>query len=110
MNIDSLKQRLPAYARDLRINLGAIASSTALSSVQLWTIAVACARTARSPSTITAVEAEAATQLGPDALDATGGAAAVMGMNNVCYRFVHFTGEVSKYAHMPARLRMALGE
>jgi alkyl hydroperoxide reductase subunit D len=29
-----------------------------------------------------------------------------MGMNNVYYRFLHFTGEAGEYRHMPARLRM----
>ena len=39
--IDQLKERLPDYARDLRINLGVIASSTALTPAQAWTIALA---------------------------------------------------------------------
>ncbi len=108
MNMDSLKMQLPDHARDLRINLGAIASSTALSPAQAWTIAVACARTARSPTAIAAIEAEAAAHLEPAALDGARGAAAVMGMNNVYYRFVHFTGDGGEYARRPARLRMQL--
>ena len=34
------------------------------------------------------------------------GAAAIMGMNNVYYRFLHFMGDGLEYATMPARLRM----
>ena len=37
--LDEIKERLPDYARDLRINLGVIGSSTALSPAQAWTIA-----------------------------------------------------------------------
>ena len=105
-NLDQLKDRLPDYARDLRINLGVIGSSTSLTPQQAWTIAVACARTTRSRELVAAVEADAAAHLEPAALSAARSAAAIMGMNNVYYRFVHFAGEASEYGHMPARLRM----
>jgi alkyl hydroperoxide reductase subunit D len=105
-NLDQLKERLPDHARDLRINLGAIGSSTALTPAQAWTIALACAAITRQRDLLAAVEADAATQLEPAALAAARGAAAIMGMNNVYYRFVHFMGEASEYGHMPARLRM----
>jgi lipoyl-dependent peroxiredoxin subunit D len=104
--LDELKERLPDYARDLRINLGVIGSSTALSPQQAWTIALTSAATTRNRDLIAAVEADAAAQLDAKALDAARGAAAIMGMNNVYYRFVHFMGDGSEYGHMPARLRM----
>jgi alkyl hydroperoxide reductase subunit D len=105
-NLDQLKDRLPDHARDLRINLGVIGSSTALSPAQAWTIALACAAITRHRDLVAAVEADAVTQLEPHALAAARSAAAIMGMNNVYYRFVHFMGEGSEYSHMPARLRM----
>jgi alkyl hydroperoxide reductase subunit D len=104
--IDQLKERLPDYARDLRINLGVITSSTALSPQQAWTIALTCAITSRNKDVAAAIEADASEQLSPEALTAAKGAAAIMGMNNVYYRFVHFMGDASEYGHMPARLRM----
>ena len=104
--IDELKGRLPDHARDLRINLGVIGSSTALSAAQAWTIAVASAVTTRHLDLIAAVEGEAVAYLEPSAIAAARGAAAIMGMNNVYYRFLHFMGETSEYGHMPARLRM----
>jgi alkyl hydroperoxide reductase subunit D len=96
--------QIPDHARDLRINLNVIASATALSQAQAWTIAVASAHAAREPSLVRAIEAAA--QLTPEALTAARAAAAIMGMNNVYYRFLHFMGEASEYGHMPARLRM----
>jgi alkyl hydroperoxide reductase subunit D len=105
-NLDQLKERIPDHARDLRINLGVIGSSTALSPQQAWTIALTCAITTRNRDVIAAVEADAATQLEPAAQTGARGAAAIMGMNNVYYRFVHFMGETGEYNHMPARLRM----
>lgn len=104
--LDELKQRIPDYARDLRINLGVIGSSTALSPAQAWTIALTSAATTKSRELIAAVEADAAAHLEPTALTAARGAAAIMGMNNVYYRFVHFTGEAGEFSAMPARLRM----
>ena len=104
--LDRLKERLPDHARDQRINLGVIAASTALTPAQAWTIAVACANLARAPELVRAVEADA--PLEPAALAAARGAAAIMGMNNVYYRFLHFMGEDSEYGHMPARLRMQI--
>lgn len=107
--LDELKARLPDHARDLRINLGVIASSTALSPAQAWTIALASAVTTRHPDLIAAIEADAsAAELPATAIAAARGAAAIMGMNNVYYRFIHFMDEASEYAHMPARLRMQL--
>ncbi len=108
MSIDQLKDRIPEYAKDLRINLGIIASSTALSPQQAWGTAVAAAVTARSPEVLAAVLADAAPHLSPEAQTAAKGAAAIMGMNNVYYRFTHMMGDAAEYGAMPARLRMQI--
>lgn len=109
-SLDQLKERLSDYARDQRINLGVIASSTALSPAQAWTIALASAVTTTNKELIAAIESEATAQLDPAVLPAVivgaKGAASIMGLNNVYYRFLHFMGEASEYGHMPARLRM----
>ena len=108
MSLDALKDRIPDYAKDLRINLGVIAGSTALTPQQAWGAAVAAAVTARSPEVLAAITADAAAHLSPEALTAAKGAAAIRGMNNVYYRFTHFMGEVGEYHAMPARLRMQI--
>ena len=71
--MDQLKERLPEYAKDLRINLGVISSSTALTPQQAWTIALTCAVTTKQPEVIAAVEA--AGQLAPEVANAARGAA-----------------------------------
>ncbi len=108
MTIEALKQQLPDHAKDLRINLGVITSSTALTATQAWTVAVASAVTTGNREVIAAIEADAAPQLDATALSAARGAAAIMGMNNVYYRFVHFMGDAAEYGQMPARLRMQI--
>jgi alkyl hydroperoxide reductase subunit D len=107
-NLDQLTERIPDFARDLRINLGVIGSSTALSPQQAWTIALASAVITRQRELIAAVEGDAAEALDAKAIAAAKGAAAIMGMNNVYYRFAHYMGEAAEYAHMPARLRMQI--
>lgn len=108
MSIEQLKTRLPEHAKDQRINLGVIAGSTALSPQQAWGTALATAITARNPEVVAAIEAEAAAHLTPEALHAARGAASIMGMNNVYYRFLHMMGDASEYGQLPARLRMQI--
>ena len=57
---------------------------------------------------VRAIEAEVETKLTPEVADAARAAAAIMGMNNVYYRFLHMMGEQSGYAEMPSRLRMQI--
>jgi alkyl hydroperoxide reductase subunit D len=105
MTLDDLKTALPDYAKDLRLNLSAIQRSEVLSPAQLFgTIAVA-AIASREPTLQRAALAAAREHLSPEALDAAKTAAALMGMNNVYYRFVHLVGD-AEYGRLPARLRM----
>lgn len=104
MSIESLKDRLPDYAKDLKLNLGSLANDVTLSSQQLAGTFVASALAARNDDVTRAIVAEYQSVLSPEALDAAKAAAAIMGMNNIYYRFVHMVE--GDYAKMPARLRM----
>ncbi|MBV8438384.1 MAG: carboxymuconolactone decarboxylase family protein [Silvibacterium sp.] len=106
MSVDALIESLPNYAKDLKLNYSSlIRQSTELTPQQLWGTVVASALATRNPGLTEAVLAEAANHLTPQALEAAKAAAAVMGMNNVYYRFLHLTSN-EKYATLPARLRM----
>ncbi|HZH25709.1 MAG TPA: carboxymuconolactone decarboxylase family protein [Azospirillaceae bacterium] len=105
MSIDALKARLPDYAKDLRLNLSSVLTSTTLTKQQVWGAAVASALAAREPATIRAIVAEAAQHLSPEAMNAAKAAAAIMGMNNIYYRYLHLSG-TADLKQMPARLRM----
>ena len=104
MSIESLKSRLPDYAKDLRLNLGTLAAEPSLSVQQRAGTFLACALASRNAETIAAITAEFAPQLSAEALSAAKAAAAIMGMNNVYYRFTHLVG--GDYRSMPAKLRM----
>ncbi len=95
----------PDYARDLKLNLQNVLKQTELTDQQTWGTAVASAIASRCPQLISVILAEAATKLTPEALSAAKAAAAIMGMNNIYYRFQHLSGN-EKYSQIPARLRM----
>lgn len=107
MSIETLKSRLPDHAKDLRINFGVIAGATTLTPQQAWGTAVASAVSSRNREVVDAVLAEASGHLTPEALAAAQGAAAIMGMNNIYYRFLHMVDD-PEYRDMPARLRMQI--
>lgn len=105
MSLESLRGTLPDYAKDLKLNLQSVLSSANLTEQQVWGTAVASAIAARNPALRDAVIEEAGRHLSPTALTAAKAAAAIMGMNNIYYRFTHLVGK-GDYASMPARLRM----
>jgi alkyl hydroperoxide reductase subunit D len=104
MTIDTLKARIPDYAKDLRLNLSSLANEVALTQQQRAGTFVATALAARNAELTQAILGEFGPQLSEEALTAAKAAASIMGMNNVYYRFVHLIG--GDYARMPAKLRM----
>ncbi len=105
MSLDAIKARLPDYAKDLKLNLSGVLTSNALTPRQVWGSALAAAIAARNADLTRAVAADAREHLDETALSAAKAAAAIMGMNNVYYRFVHLSG-TPDLKQMPARLRM----
>lgn len=105
MTLETLLDTFPSYARDIKLNLPNVLKQTELTPQQLWGTALACAIAARNPDLVRAISAEAQPHLTAEAADAARSAAAVMGMNNVYYRFLHMTTN-EKYGAIPARLRM----
>jgi len=106
VNLDGLMESIPQYARDLKLNFSSVVrQQTDLTEQQAWGTVVSCAIASRSPELIRAVMEEAPSRLSQQALEAAKAAAAVMGMNNIFYRFQHLSGN-EKYKTMRAGLRM----
>lgn len=105
MTIQNLRETLPEFAKDQKLNISRVLKAPGLNAQQIWGTAVACAANARQPGLRDAVYADAREQLSEEAFDAARGAAVVMGMNNVYYRFTHMSTDPD-YAQMPAQLRM----
>ena len=106
MTIDTLRETLPAYAKDLRLNLSSLAAETVLTDQQKWGAFVASAHAVGVPAMVKAAEASAAEAgLSEEAKTAAKTAAAIMGMNNVYYRALHLM-QNAEYRTLPAKLRM----
>jgi len=106
MSLDALRETLPAYAKDLSLNLSSLAAETLLTDQQKWGAFVASAHAVGVPAVVKAVEAAAgAAGLSDEAKTAAKAAAAIMGMNNVYYRSLHLLSN-GEYKTLPAKLRM----
>src|SRR6266849_3457664 len=106
--LDTVRDSIPDYARDLKLNLGSVLATTGapgLNDKQIWAVALASALASRNTSFTRDIEVLAAPYLEAAYLNAARAAAAIMGMNNVYYRFLHLV-EDPEYAQLPARLRM----
>ena len=106
--LDAIRDAIPDYARDLKLNLGTVLAPTGapgLNEKQIWGVAVASAIASRNVGFAKQIEALAAGKLDEAYLNASKAAAAIMGMNNIYYRFLHLV-EDPEYAQMPAWLRM----
>jgi alkyl hydroperoxide reductase subunit D len=105
MSLDDLRQKLPDYAKDAKLNLSGLANETVLSDQQKWGAFLASAHATGEPALIQAMEAEATIRLEPAAAEAARTAASLMAMNNVYYRALHLL-QNPEYRTMRAGLRM----
>lgn len=105
MSIESLLETIPDHAKDLKLNLGSVLRQTELTPQQLWGTAVASAYACANGPLLKEILADASQHLDATHINAAKGAAAIMGMNNVYYRFLHLAHH-DKYSTIPARLRM----
>jgi alkyl hydroperoxide reductase subunit D len=106
--LDSIRDAIPDYARDLKLNLGSVLATTGapgLTEKQIWAVALASAIASRYSPLTRDIESLAAPHLDAAYLNGARAAASIMGMNNIYYRFLHLV-EDPEYAQMPARLRM----
>jgi alkyl hydroperoxide reductase subunit D len=103
--LETLRNAIPDVAKDLRLNLHAVLQPGALTQEQIWGVAVASAIASRNPQLRQATLEDAPSHVAPAVIEDAKAAAALMGMNNVYYRFRHLVGR-EEYAQKPARLRM----
>ncbi|MFP4166688.1 MAG: carboxymuconolactone decarboxylase family protein [Opitutales bacterium] len=104
--INQLLTRLPEEAQDLLTNTERVLGGEILDAEQTWGAALAAAYFIRHPELTEAVLADAKSAgLSEAARQDARGAAALMGMNTVYYRFRHLMHS-DTYNQRPANLRM----
>lgn len=104
-DLETLRQGLPEAARDIRLNLQSVLAGGPLTDAQRWGVALTSAVTSRCLPLVQAIEAEARKVVDETVTEDARGAAAVMAMNNIYYRFRHMVAK-PEYGQKPARLRM----
>jgi lipoyl-dependent peroxiredoxin subunit D len=104
--IEALAAEMCEPARDIKLNLQAVlAPGSSLTPAQRWGVAIAAAVASRNVRLQVALIADARAEVPAGVVEDAVAAAALMGMNNVYYRFRHLIGKAS-YGDRPARLRM----
>jgi alkyl hydroperoxide reductase subunit D len=99
--LNSIKERIPDYAKDIRLNLDGVIARSSLAPEDALGVALAAAFAAKNPILVQAFKAHM-----PEAeANAALTAAALMGMNNAWYPFVEMAGD-EDLKSMRAELRM----
>lgn len=104
--LDSLRDKLPEAAKDLKLNIQAVLRPENLSQDQVWGVTLASAYFLGNSELTRALLTEASSLGTSEAIvDDAKASASIMGMNTVYYRFRHLI-EKESYQALPARLRM----
>jgi lipoyl-dependent peroxiredoxin subunit D len=101
--INAIKERIPDYAKDLRLNLDAVIARSSLAPNEAVGAALAAAYAAKSTPLIEAIRGAPELPVADENAALT--AAALMGMTNVWYSYVDFAGD-AELKMQPAQLRM----
>ena len=104
MGIEALQSALPDYAKDLRLNLGVLSTSS-LEPEAAWGAAYTAALVSKNHDVIRGVLEDASNHLTPEQLEGCRSAAALMSMNNVWYKYNDLLKD-DEVKRLPAKLRM----
>lgn len=108
MNLEQLKEQIPDFGRDIRLNLESVLSeegAPGLTVGQIWGVALASAYALGSKPLVDTVLTSSAGALDDATVEGAKAAATIMAMNNVYYRSMHLM-EDAELKKLPARLRM----
>ena len=108
MSLADLRNQIPDYAKDLKLNLDSVlgeSGSPGLDPKQIRVIALASAIAGRHAPLVAAIQSFAAEQLSPEEINGAKAAAAIMAMNNVYYRATHLIHN-DEYGQLRTGLRM----
>jgi alkyl hydroperoxide reductase subunit D len=113
MSLETLKDVVKDYGRDIRINLDSVLTTEGapgLSEVQIFGTFLASAYAAKNPKLMELAEGIASEKLSAPEREGVKAAATIMGMNNIYYRYLHLLeGEsVEELKKLPAKLRMQI--
>ena len=103
--VDMVKNSIPDYSKDIKLNLDSVINRSPLDPVDTHACALAAALSAGNGGLAMAIMQGEVLEANPTDCDAAKTAASLMGMNNVYYPFVEMTGD-ENLKGLPAGLRM----
>ncbi len=101
--LTNIKEKIPDYAKDIRLNIDGTIARSSLAANQALGVALAAAFATRNQFLVNAFKSSG--DLPEAERDAALTAASLMGMNNVWYPYVEMTGD-AQLRTLPAQLRM----
>lgn len=111
MSTNLLKDLVKDYAKDIRINLDSVLSeegAPGLNETQIYGTFLASAYASKSAKLSEVALAIAQEKLSPEEIEGVKSAVAIMGMNNVYYRYLHLLEGEEDLKKLPAKLRMTV--
>lgn len=111
MSIETLKDLVKDYGRDIRINLDSVLSAEGapgLSDTQIFGTFLATAYATKSEKLRELAEEVVSGKLGVEEIEGIKAAVTIMGMNNIYYRYLHLLEGQDDLKKLPAKLRMTI--
>lgn len=110
MSIETLRENLPDFAKDIKLNLSTILTEEGAQGLklgQIWGVALACAYATRNQTLVDALTIDSEGKVSAEQVQAAKAAATIMALNNIYYRAIHLA-EDSDLSGLPAKLRMSV--
>jgi alkyl hydroperoxide reductase subunit D len=111
MSLDTLKDLVKDYGRDIRINLDSVLTAEGapgLSNAQIYGTFLASAYATKSEKLKELAETIVADKLPIEEIEGIKAAVTIMGMNNIYYRYLHLLEGQDELKKLPAKLRMTI--
>jgi alkyl hydroperoxide reductase subunit D len=111
MSLETLKDLVKDYGKDIRINLETVLSidgAPGLSETQIYGTFLASAYATKSEKLKELAEEIARSKIGIEEIEGIKAASTIMGMNNIYYRYLHLLEGEEELKKLPAKLRMSV--
>ena len=105
MGLDAIRTAIPDYAKDLRLNLGSVITTSSLDPNMAWGAALTAALVSKNEYVIQNILEDAKEHLDETHLNGVKTTAAIMGMTNMWYKFTDLIQD-EEVKKLPPKLRM----
>lgn len=105
MGVNDIRSAVPDYAKDLRLNLGSVITTSSLEPDMAWGAALTAALVSKNADVVQGILEDAKEHLDETHINGVKAAAAIMSMNNVWYKFTDLVQD-EEVKKQPPKLRM----